>query len=140
AGLDSIWLDMKAYYEETYRHLCGTTNKWILELPAMIHDMGVVLEVVLLYIPSLVEVDQLERFAELLAGVDRDIPVMLLAFFPEFKLLHLRPPTLEEMVAGYMALKKRLNKVRVGNVGVFCKTTDCVDRLIELIGREAVAL
>jgi pyruvate-formate lyase-activating enzyme len=95
---------------------------------------------VLLYIPSLVEVDQLERFAELLAGVDRDIPVMLLAFFPEFKLLRLRPPTLEEMVAGYMALKKRLNKVRVGNVGVFCKTVDCIDRLIELIGREAVAL
>jgi hypothetical protein len=44
------------------------------------------------------------------------------------------------MVAGYMALKKRLNKVRVGNVGVFCKTADCIDRLIELIGREAVAL
>lgn len=106
----------------------------------MIHDMGIVLEVVLLYIPDLVEVDQLEKFAELLAGVDKDVPVMLLAFFPEFKLLYLRSPTLDEMVAGYMVLKKRLNKVRVGNVGVFCKTTDCINRLIELIGREAVAL
>jgi len=140
AGLDSIWLDMKAYYEETYRYLCGTTNKWVLELPAIIHDMGIVLEVVLLYIPGLVEVDQLEKFAELLVEVDKDIPVMLLAFFPEFKLLHLRSPTLDEIVAGYMVLKKRLNKVRIGNVGVFCKTTDCINRLIELIGREAVAL
>jgi hypothetical protein len=52
----------------------------------------------------------------------------------------LRSPTLDEMVAGYAVLKKRLNKVRVGNVGVFCKTTDCINRLIELIGREAVAL
>jgi pyruvate formate lyase activating enzyme len=132
---------MKAYYKETYRHLCGTTNKWILELPAMIHDMGILLEVVpLLYILSIIEVDQLEKFAELLARVDKDTPVMLLAFFQEFKLSHLRPPTLDEIVAGYTVLKKKLNKVRIGNIGVFCKTLDCINRLIEHIGREAIAL
>ena len=50
AGLDSIWLDLKACNEDTYRRLCGTTNKWILELPARIKDIGLILEVVLLYI------------------------------------------------------------------------------------------
>ncbi|MFZ8783216.1 MAG: radical SAM protein [Desulfurococcaceae archaeon] len=98
AGLDSVWLYMKAYYEDTYRFLCGTSNKWVLELPALIRDMGLVFEVVLLYIPSLLGVDQVERFAEHLAGVDRDIPVMLLASFPEYKLLSPRAPTLTEMI------------------------------------------
>jgi pyruvate-formate lyase-activating enzyme len=140
AGLDSIWLDMKAYDEEVYRFLCGTSNKHVLELPHLIRDMGLVLEVVLLYIPALVEVGQLEKFAELIAGVDKDIPVMLLAFFPEYKLQGYRPPTPEEMVMGYRALARRLHRVRVGNVSVFCKTAGCIDWLIRTIGREAVAL
>ena len=140
AGLDSVWLDMKAYYEDTYRFLCGTSNKWVLELPALIHDMDIILEIVLLYIPGLVEVDQIEKFAEHIANIDKDIPVMLLAFFPEYKLSHLRTPILEEMITAYRALRRKLNNVRVGNIGVFCKTTKCIDDLIESIGRDAVAL
>ena len=140
AGLDSIWLDMKAYSEDTYKYLCGTTNKWILELPAQILDMGLVLEIVLLYIPGLVEVNQIEKFADHLANINKDIPIMLLAFFPEYKLSYLREPTFEEMIATYRALKNKLNRVRVGNIGVFCKTTSCVDKLIMEISREAIAL
>ena len=140
AGLDSVWLDMKAYYEDTYRFLCGTSNKWVLELPALIRDMGLILEVVLLYIPGLVEVDQIERFAEHLASVDRDIPVMLLAFFPEYKLLSYRAPTLAEMITAYRALREKLKNVKLGNIGVFCKTAECIDYLISVVGREAVGL
>jgi len=140
AGLDSVWLYMKAYYEDTYRFLCGTSNKWVLELPALIRDMGLFLEVVLLYIPSLLGVDQVERFAEHLAGVDRDIPVMLLASFPEYKLLSPRAPTLTEMITAYRALRERLRNVKIGNIGVFCKTAECIDYLISVVGREAVGL
>ena len=140
AGLDSVWLDMKAYYEDTYRFLCGTSNKWVLELPAVMRDMGIVLEIVLLYIPGLVELDQIWRLADHIASIDKNIPVMLLAFFPEYKLLHLRTPRLEEMIAAYSALRSRLSNVRVGNIGVFCKTKSCINELVSRIGREAVAL
>ncbi|MEM3346266.1 MAG: radical SAM protein [Desulfurococcaceae archaeon] len=139
-GLDSVWLDMKAYKEDTYRFLCGTSNKRVLELPAELHDMGLVLEVVLLYIPGLVEVDQLSKFAEHIASVDPDIPVMLLAFFPEYKLANYRSPTVDEIVAGYRVLRSKLNHVKIGNVGVFCRTLECVQMLIEKLGREAVGL
>ncbi len=141
AGLDSIWLDMKACNESTYQTLCGTTNKWILRLPSMIRDLGIVLEVVLLYIPALVEVDEIECFAKLLSSVDKEIPVMLLAFFPEFKLRTFREPTYNEITNAYKILRKYgLRNVKIGNVGVFCKDYECIRRLISEVGREGVSL
>jgi len=141
AGLDSIWLDMKAYSESTYRRLCGTTNKWILELPALIKDLGIILEVVLLFIPGLVEYDELVGFAQLLRDVDPCIPITLLAFFPEYLMSSYRAPVFEEMVKAYRVLEEHgLKRVRLGNVGVFCKTKSDIDYLIKIVGREHVGL
>lgn len=142
AGLDSVWLDLKAFREDVYRYLCGTTNRWILELPARIHDIGIVVEVVILYIPTLVELEEIEGLGRVVAEVDRDIPVTLLAFFPEHRLTMIRPPTMEEMVKAYEVLKHRcrLNRVKIGNIGVFCENDDDIDRLVKTVGREAVSL
>jgi len=121
AGLDSIWLDMKAYSKETYRKLCGTDNEHILELPARILDEGLTLEIVLLYIPRIVGLNEIDKFGELLASVDKNIPIMLLAFFPEYKLKHVKPPSLSEMVKAYEVLRMHgLKRVKLGNVHVFC--------------------
>lgn len=66
---------------------------------------------------------------------------MLLAFFPEHMLRSYREPTLDEMIRAYRVLREAgLKNVRVGNVGVLCKTVECVVRLISVVGREAVAL
>ncbi len=141
AGLDSIWLDMKAYSRDTYYVLCGTTNEWVLKLPELIVDVDIVLEVVLLYIPGMVELKEIEGFAELLANVRKDIPVMLLAFFPEYRLRNAREPTYDEMVSAFKILKNYgLSRVKLGNVSVFCKDRACVDKLISTIGRDSVAL
>lgn len=141
AGLDSIWLDLKAFTEEVYRKLCGTSNRWVLKVPEAALDLGIVIEVVLIYIPGLVGLDEMAKFAEFLAGVRRDIPVMVLAFFPEHLMVGYREPTPDEIVAAYRVLKGAgLSRVKVGNVGVVCKERGCIDRLIRLLGREAVAL
>ncbi len=138
-GVDSFWLDIKAYDEETYRRLCGTTNRWILEAPARIMDMGFVLEVLTLYIPGWVEVDQIRRIAELVAEVDREIPFTILAFFPEFKLRNIRGPNLWEMVSAFMAAREAgLKKVKLGNVEVFARTSSELSTLTSLVGIEAV--
>lgn len=143
AGLDSIWLDLKAYDKGIYQLLCGTTNEWILEIPAKIKDMGleIILEVVLLYIPTLVEHDQIAKFAKHLANIDKDIPITLLAFFPEYKLRYLHPPSREDMVKAYQILVEHgLRNVRIGNIGVICKTRQCIDELIKQLGRKAIGL
>jgi len=140
AGLDSVWLDMKALRSDVYRELCGTDNDRVLQLPAAIKDAGLVLEIVLLYIPGYVEEDQLEGFAQLIAEVDPYTPVTLIAFFPEYTMVGARSPSLEEMLRGYRALRKRLHRVRLGNVSVFCRDEECLRKLVDEIGRENVAL
>ena len=134
-GVDSFWLDIKAYYEETYKRLCGTTNKWILEAPQRIHDMGFTLEVLTLYIPGWVELDQIYKIAELVAQVDKAIPFTVLAFFPQHKMMNVRPPTLSEMITAYLTAKKAgLQNVKLGNIGVFAKTETQIQTIIDLLG------
>lgn len=38
SGVDSFWLDIKAYDKEIYQKLCGTTNEWILKTPSEIRE------------------------------------------------------------------------------------------------------
>ena len=134
SGLDSVWLDMKAYSKEIYRKLCGTDNEHILELPIRIIEEGLVLEVVLLYIPEFVELNEINKFGELLASVDKDVPVMLLAFFPEYKLKSVRPPSLSEMIRAYEILRSHgLRRVKLGNVHVFCDDKE-LEELVKKYG------
>lgn len=138
-GIDSFWLDIKAYDENVYRRLCGTTNKWILEAPKLIVDMGFVLEVLTLYIPGWVELDQIAKIAELIAEVDKSIPFTILAFFPEYKLRDVRPPTLYEMIAAYHVAKRAgLENIKLGNVSVFAKTASDLELLVNLLGPRAI--
>jgi pyruvate-formate lyase-activating enzyme len=139
AGLDSFWLDIKAYDERTYRRLCGTTNHHILEAPARVLNHGFVLEVLSLYIPGWVETNQIVRIAELLKEADPRIPFTLLAFFPAHRLEKNRPPTLREMLRTYLAVKEvGLKHVRLGNCHVFARNREEWDLLLAAVGRDGI--
>ena len=139
AGLDSFWLDVKAYDSDVYRRLCGTTNEWILSAPERILDMGFVLEVLSLYIPNWVETDQIVKIAELIRGVDESIPFTLLAFFPEYKLSNNRSPTTQEMLRTYLAVRDvGLKNVKLGNCHVFAKSEEEWGLLIAIVGKEGI--
>lgn len=139
-GIDAFWLDIKAFSEEIYRKLCGTTNSHILESVASIIDHGFTLEVLTLFIPGFVETDEHEKIAQLIADVDTEIPTTLLAFFPCYKLLapEHRPPTPQEMATSYKVMKDRgLCNLRIGNLGVFLKKSADMEYMIEAIGQDA---
>jgi len=139
AGIDSFWLDIKAYYEETYRRLCGTTNRWILRLPQELKDRGFVFEVLVLYIPGWVETDQIVKIASIVKEADPSIPFTILAFFPEYKLRDVRPPTLMEMAKAYFAVREvGLKNVKLGNCHVFARTEEDWSLLLALVGKEAI--
>ncbi|MEM2282709.1 MAG: radical SAM protein [Candidatus Hadarchaeales archaeon] len=139
AGVDSFWLDIKAYDPRRYRELCGTSNQTVLEAPARILDRGFVLEVLSLFIPGIVETPELVRIAELLRDVDERIPFTILAFFPEYKLMHVRPPKLLEMIQAFLAVKEvGLKNVKLGNCHVFAKTGEDWKLLIAALGTEAI--
>ncbi|RLA86686.1 MAG: radical SAM protein [Deltaproteobacteria bacterium] len=122
AGVDAFWLDIKAYDPEVHKRLTGVENRWILRLPEEIRARGFTLEVLTLYIPGWVEVDQIERIARLLSAVDPSIPFTILAFFPQYKMRDVPPPSLDQMLSAYEAVRAvGLEAVRLGNPGVFLK-------------------
>jgi pyruvate-formate lyase-activating enzyme len=123
SGVDSFWLDIKAFNPEIHRWLTGCSNDRILGLPAEIRRRDFVLEVLSLYIPGVVETEDLTEIAQLLQAVDSEIPFTLLAFFPEYRMQDHRSPTVKEMVLAYQHVKASgLKNVRLGNLGVFART------------------
>jgi len=138
SGVDSFWLDIKAYDAEVHKWLTGCSNEWILQLPEQMIKRGFVLEVLSLYIPQLVETSQLVEIAKILSRVDKNIPFTILAFFPEFKMKDYRSPKLSEMIDAYLAVKSiGLRSVRLGNTGIFAKTEEEYQILEEMLGQGA---
>jgi pyruvate-formate lyase-activating enzyme len=139
SGLDSFWLDIKAYDENVYRKLCGCSNENVLHAPELIIDEGFVLEVLTLYIPAWVEEDQIGKIAELLSELDPEIPFTILAFFPSYKLSESRSPTPVEIVRAYLRAKEAgLKNIKIGNCGVVAKTKEEWDFLFSAVGRDAI--
>lgn len=129
-GIDSFWLDIKAYDDKVHKRLTGASNKRILRLPGEILDRGFVLEVSSLYIPGWVETDQISDIAELLAQVDSTIPFAIIAFFPEHKLTNVPSPNFQQMVEAYYATRDAgLTNIRLGNIGIFVKTGEHYETL-----------
>jgi len=123
SGVDAFWLDVKAFDSEKHKWLTGCPNERILKLPSEILKRGFVLEVLSLYIPGLVETDELGEIARNLVDVDRSIPFTILAFFPEYKMQNFRSATVEEMVGAYQRAKTAgLENIRLGNMAVFAST------------------
>ena len=125
SGVDSFWLDIKAEDPHRHRWLTGCDNQWILEVPREMFKRNFIVEVLSLYIPGVVEAEELGRIAGRLAAVTTEIPFTILAFFPEHRMQHFRPPTVEEMVRAYEGAKAAgLTAIRLGNLGVFARTTE----------------
>ena len=123
AGVDAFWLDIKANDPQKHKWLTGCPNDRILNLPQEMTKRGFVLEVLSLYIPGLVETDDLEKIAGLLAKVDTGIPFTILAFFPEYRMKDYPKPSVGQMVEAYQRTKAAgLKNIRLGNLGVFIKS------------------
>jgi len=135
AGVDSFWLDIKAYDETDHKWLTGCFNRNLLKLPEEILKRGFVLEVLSLYIPHLVETPQLKKIAQHLFDVDADIPFTILAFFPEYQMKRYKSPKVSEMIEAYSAIKAiGLRNVRLGNTGILASTKEDQSLLKERVG------
>jgi pyruvate formate lyase activating enzyme len=132
SGVDAFWLDIKAYDDDTHKWLTGCSNENILKLPEEIIERGFILEVLSLFIPGLVESDELESIAKNLVAVDASIPFTILAFFPEYRMKTYQSPSVTEMVEAYHRVKATgLKNIRLGNVGVFAHTKEDQEYLVE---------
>ena len=135
AGVDSFWLDIKAYESTDHKWLTGCFNRNILKLPQEIVRRGFALEILSLYIPNLVETTQLKKIAKLIFDVDPNIPFTILAFFPEHQMKRYKSPKVSDMAEAYLEAKSvGLRNVRLGNTAVFASSEEDFDILKEKIG------
>jgi len=139
SGVDSFWLDIKAFDEKVYKKLCGTTNEWILKAPYEILKRGFTLEVLTLFIPGWVEDEQIIKISKLLAELNPEIPLTILAFFPSYKMNNVKSPNLFDMIRVYKKVKEiGLKNVKLGNCRVFAKKEKDWETLIKEVGLKAI--
>jgi pyruvate-formate lyase-activating enzyme len=139
SGVDAYWLDIKAHDTKKHEWLTGCSNEHILKLPEEIVKRDFTLEVLSLFIPGLVESDELEMIAQDLVAVDPAIPFTILAFFPEHLMKAFRKPSVKEMVSAYAKVKSTgLKNIRLGNLSVFIQDEEDSQYLLENIDRNAL--
>jgi pyruvate formate lyase activating enzyme len=114
--LDAANIDLKSMDDDFYRKICKARLQPVLDAIKLCYELGVHLEVTNLVIPGYNDSDeQIGRLAAFLAGIDRDIPLHLSAFFPAYKLK--APPTPPETLVHAAAIARhKLAFVFLGNV------------------------
>jgi pyruvate formate lyase activating enzyme len=80
-------VDLKSFSDEFYRRVCGGRLQPVLDSIALMHKMGIWVEVTTLVVPgSNDSEEELRSIAEFVAGVSRDIPWHVSRFHPDYKM------------------------------------------------------
>jgi pyruvate formate lyase activating enzyme len=81
-GIDLVKLDLKAYSEGVHRWYTGRGNDNILRAVRLLHKSGLNFLVRTIFIPNIVDIDEVERIAAFLSEVDENIPYRIYQFAP----------------------------------------------------------
>ncbi len=139
--VDAANIDLKGITDDFYRQVCSGTLKPVQEALVLARESGILVEVTNLIIPTLndkpEEIRQLVRWVK--ANLGSETPLHFSRFFPQYKMRHLPPTSLETMdVARDIAMEEGLDFVYIGNIksergqNTYCP--GCKKILIERIG------
>jgi pyruvate formate lyase activating enzyme len=120
AAIDAANVDLKAFTERFYRHVCGAELAPVLEtLEYLVHETEVWLEITTLLIPGENDTDaELDAMTRWIAErLGPDVPLHFSAFHPDWKMTD-RPPTPAATLtrARTLAMRNGLRYVYTGNV------------------------
>jgi len=80
--LDGANVGLKAWDEDLHRALTGQDRNHIFANVAAAREAGMQLKVNVVFVPGLVDLDQVEGVAAWVASVDRDIPFHIMGYIP----------------------------------------------------------
>lgn len=141
--LTAINIDIKSFRDNFYRKVCGARLKAVLDTVRLMHELGVWVELTTLLIPGKNDSrEELRDIAAFIAGIDREIPWHVTAFYPTYKMLQQqRTPheTLER--ARDTGLAAGLHYVYEGNIpGSGGENTCCPSCRAEIISRRGFSI
>ncbi|MEM2557583.1 MAG: radical SAM protein [Candidatus Bathyarchaeia archaeon] len=118
-----VKFDLKAWDENIYRALCGTSNRPAFENFRAIGEKYFssrpevpVLTASTLLIPGYIDSMEIENIAKFIAEIDPRIPYTLLAFYPQYVMCDLPTTSRRHAYECYETAKKYLKNVRIGNI------------------------
>jgi pyruvate formate lyase activating enzyme len=119
AYIDAANIDLKFISDDLYRRICSGTLKPVQNALVLAKASGVLVEVTNLVIPTLN--DRPEQIRELArwikAELGQETPLHFSGFYPQYKLLHLPPTSLQILEqAREIAISEGLDYVYIGNV------------------------
>ncbi|HUX55396.1 MAG TPA: AmmeMemoRadiSam system radical SAM enzyme [Bacteroidales bacterium] len=116
--LDAVNIDLKAFREETYRHLMGARLQPVLDSLKKIKQLGTWIEVTSLIIPGInddsSEIRDMSNFVASELGAD--VPWHISRFFPAYKMKDVPATPLKTLQAAKeIGMEAGLNYVYIGN-------------------------
>ncbi len=139
AHMDAANVDLKAFTEDFYRHVCGAHLADVLDtLEFLVHDTDVWVEITTLLIPGRNdepdEIDAMTRW--IVEHLGPDVPLHFTAFHPDFKMMDIGPtPPTTLTRAREIARRNGVRYAYTGNVhdtdGGSTTCTGCGTLLIE---------
>lgn len=113
--VDAMNIDLKSFQRDYYKKICGGDIEHILKTIEKSHDKCHI-EITTLLVNGLNDSEEeVEKIAAFLANLDKNIPLHLTRYFPNYK-IH-RPPTdIDVMLKAREVASKYLNHVHLGNV------------------------
>jgi len=113
--VDAMNIDLKSFQEDYYKKFCGGDIECVLETIRKCYDKCHI-EITTLLVNGLNDSEkEVEKIAAFIASLDKNIPLHLTRYFPNYK-IH-RPPTdIDVMLKAREAASKYLNNVHLGNV------------------------
>ncbi len=112
SGLTEAHIDIKAFSDDIHRWYTGQSNKPVLRGVELMHDTGVELLIQTVYMPGIVEANEIEQIAEFLSSIDRGIKYRINPFAPAFAYERVsRRPTIEEIEYAYKLASRHLDNV-----------------------------
>ncbi len=115
--IDAMNIDLKTISEKTCEQYCGCKLKPILDTIRKAHKKGIHIEITTLVIPGINDSEaELERIAQFIASVHKDIPWHVTRFFPMYKMTKQEITPLDTLHLAAKVGRKYLKNVHIGNV------------------------
>ncbi len=133
--VDAMNIDLKAFNNKYYKDICGGSIEPVLDTIKISSKQCHVELTTLLVNGENDSSDEIEKIAGFIASLDKNIPLHLSRYFPNYKMNN--PATkVEVMIKDKNIAKKHLNYVYIGNVSGMDNSTYCPECGYNLIERE----
>ncbi|UEL48922.1 AmmeMemoRadiSam system radical SAM enzyme [Terrisporobacter hibernicus] len=133
--IDAMNIDLKGFTKKYYNEICGATIDPVLETIKIANKYTHVEITTLMVRDENDSIDEIVEIAKFLSFIDKNIPLHLNRYFPNYKMKN-EPTLVEDIMKAKEEAKKYLNYVYVGNVAGVDNNTYCPNCGYNLVTRD----